>query len=327
MFGVPVLAADFEVQRREFGLKLELRLEPGQRLAVLGRSGAGKTTLLEALAGLLPVTAGEIRLDGRRLSAPGSGSTVAPGRRGIGLLRQRPGLFPHLTVLENIEYARGSSRAAATTMASRLGLGRLLQSRPLGLSGGEAQRVALARTLQSSCRLLCLDEPFSSLDRPLAREFLDLLRQELQGSATAALLVTHQLAEAQAFADQLLVIDAGRVLQAGGGRELVLHPQTPVAAELVGYQGRLRRRGEEALVHPELARPLAPGDRREALRGRCLRVRPQGARFELELEAMEGWEGRFGCLADASISPGTEVSFGEEGLACFPAIIGGDAVA
>ncbi len=313
-----MLDADFEVRRRSFGVALQAHLEPAERLAVLGRSGAGKTTAVEGLAGLLPLSRGEIQLDGRRLSsARQPGADLPPGRRGVGLLRQRPGLFPHLTVWQNIGYPEGSSPERAREAAERLGLGHLLQARPRGLSGGEAQRVALARALQTQSRLLCLDEPFNSLDRPLAEELLQLVADQLEQLGKAAILVTHRLAEAQAFADRMLVLEQGRVIQEASPRELVLHPASASVAELVGYRGRLRRGRQLMMVHPELARPLSEGEGPAVLRGRVVRVRPREARLELEMEGMEGWQGRFSCLVDGPVEPGSESAFGSQALMLF----------
>jgi len=138
-----VLVADFEVARREFSVRVQLEVAPGERVALLGRSGAGKTTTVEAIAGLLRLSRGEIHLGGRPLSsARYPAADLPPGRRGVGLLRQNPGLFPHLTVLQNIGYARGIDAAATRVAAQRLGLGALLGARPRGLSGGHSSGYA-----------------------------------------------------------------------------------------------------------------------------------------------------------------------------------------
>lgn len=314
-----MLAADFEVGRRDFTVRMEIRVEPGERLAVLGPSGAGKTTFLEAVAGLVPITAGEIWLDRRRLSSgTHPGSDIPVGRRGVGLLRQNPGLFPHLTVLDNIRYPPGATAETAFATASRMGLGTLLQARPKGLSGGEAQRVALCRTLQSEVRLLCLDEPFSSLDRPLGLELLELVRQELQDSGTAALLVTHQLQEAQAFADRVAVLDRGSLLQIGDPRELVLRPKTAVVAQLVGYRGWLRRRDQVMAIHPDRVRPAGSADESGALSGRVVGMKPEGARIDVELESVGDWLGRFHCFFDEPPQLGSRRRFQVDGAPIFP---------
>jgi len=291
-----VLAADFEVERRDFAVRIAIQLEGGERVAVLGPSGAGKTTFLEAVAGLVPLTSGEIRLDQRRLSsAARPRSDIGVGRRGVGLLRQNPGLFPHLTVLENICYPPGANPGAATAAAARMGLGTLLQARPRGLSGGEAQRVALCRTLQTGVQLLCLDEPFSSLDRPLGLELLELVRQELEGRGTGSLLVTHQLQDAQAFADRVAVLYQGSLLQVGDPRELVLRPKTALVASLVGYRGWLRRGGRLWAIHPDLVQISSAVDGDGAISGRVVGMRPDGARIDVELESEGEWVGRFHC--------------------------------
>ncbi|HVB13612.1 MAG TPA: ATP-binding cassette domain-containing protein [Candidatus Dormibacteraeota bacterium] len=313
-----MLVAEFEVTRRAFTVRMDIQVEPGERLAVLGPSGAGKTTFLEAVAGLVPLTAGEIRLDQRQLSSAARPQSDVPvGRRGVGLLRQNPGLFPHLTVLENICYPAGASAETATAAAARMGLHGLLQTRPQGLSGGEAQRVALCRTLQTTVRLLCLDEPFSSLDRPLGLELLGVLGEELRSRGMAALLVTHQLQEAQAFADRVAVLAKGSVLQVGGPRELVLRPKTAVVASLVGYRGWLRR-GEQLLaIHPDRIWPAGSAATAGALSGRVVGMKPDGARIDVELESLGDWLGRFHCSFEEPPALGSEHSFRAEAAPVF----------
>jgi ABC-type sulfate/molybdate transport systems ATPase subunit len=176
-----------------------------------------------------------------------------------------------------------------------MGLGPVLQARPKGLSGGEAQRVALCRTLQTAVQLLCLDEPFSSLDRPLGLELLELVRQELEVRGTGSLLVTHQLQDAQAFADRVAVLYRGSLLQVGDPRELVLRPKSARVASLVGYRGWLRRGGQLWAIHPDLVQLSNALDGAGAISGRVVGMRPDGARIDVELESVGEWVGRFHC--------------------------------
>jgi len=314
---VPVLVADFEVARREFSVRVNVQVRPGERVALLGRSGAGKTTTVEALAGLQRLSRGEIRLGGRLLSSAWYPTAdVPPGRRRVGLLRQDTGLFPHLTVLQNIGYAREADPAAARATAERLGLGALVGARPRGLSGGEAQRVSLARALQAKVGLLCLDEPFTSLDRPLSVELLELLRRELDGSGTSAILVTHQLEEAQAFAQRLAVLHRGEILQVADARDLVLRPASREVAELVGYRGWLSSGPQTMGLHPDRVYPVAAADDWE-ISARVVGLVPQGARIELELEAEGRWRGRFRCRSDRSAPIGELMWFACPGAPIF----------
>jgi molybdate transport system ATP-binding protein len=299
-----VLAADFEVSRRDFPVAASLQLGPGERLALLGASGAGKTTILEALAGFLPLSAGEIWMDGRLLSRAGS-RPVLPRARGVALVGGSAALFPHLTVIQNICYSPQASAALGRRHAVNLGLGRLLASRPASLSEGERRRVALARALAAGCQTLCLDEPFAALDRPLAEELLALVRELTESLPAGAILVTHRLEEAQAFADRIAVLDRGRVAQVGSARELLRRPKTPEVARMMGYRGWLRSVDTTLAVHPELSRIDGPGELRISCR--VLSCRPFGGRFDLELVAQDGWAGRLHLHHDSPVEVGTEV--------------------
>ena len=212
--GAPVLDADVEVDRREFTVRAALQVAPGERLALFGPSGAGKTTLLEVIAGLVPPRRGLISLGDRVLT-----STVPPvidlppWRRRVGLLRQNPGLFPHLSVRDNLCYAPSASPSGTelSTLASVLGIEGLLPAMPARLSGGQGHRVALGRLLLAHCDTLLLDEPYTGLDSSLRRTLTDLVGSLVRERSIPAMLVTHELADAQAFADRLAVIDRGEL--------------------------------------------------------------------------------------------------------------------
>jgi molybdate transport system ATP-binding protein len=235
-----VLDADVEVDRRHFAVRAAVSVASGERLALFGPSGAGKTTLLESIAGLVPVRRGRIVLGGRVLtSTVPPVRAVPPWQRRVGLLRQDPALFPHLSVRANLGYAptadQGGTELAA--LADTLGIGGLLAAMPAALSGGQAHRVALGRLLLAHCDALLLDEPFTGLDATLRRTLTELVARLVAARQVPSLLIAHELADAQAFADRLAIIDQGRVLQDGAPDEVVLRPATQRVAELVGYRG------------------------------------------------------------------------------------------
>jgi ABC-type multidrug transport system ATPase subunit len=235
-----VLEADAEVDRRDFTVRAALSVAPGERLALFGPSGAGKTTILEMIAGLVPPRRALILLRGRVLTSTDRPVTVIPPwRRRVGLLRQDPGLFPHLSVRANLLYGRTGSdpgaEAELAELAGVLGIDGLLDSMPARLSGGQAHRVALGRLLLSHCDALLLDEPYTGLDASLRRTLTDLVVSLVAQRGVPSILVAHELAEAQAFADRLAVLDRGQVLQAGAPGEVVLAPASRRVAELVGY--------------------------------------------------------------------------------------------
>jgi ABC-type sugar transport system ATPase subunit len=194
---------------------VSLRVETGQYAVLMGKTGSGKTTLLEAVTGLKPVRAGRVLLMGNDVTA------LKPAERGVGYLPQDLALFPTMTVREHLEFAlhvrRWDGNVAAkrvAELAALLGLGHLLDRRPEGLSGGEAQRVALGRALSFRPRVLLLDEPLSALDDETRQEMYALLRSVQRQTGVTALHVTHNLGEAKALADRLFVLKNGAIHEA-----------------------------------------------------------------------------------------------------------------
>jgi molybdate transport system ATP-binding protein len=223
--------------RQGFEVDIGITAAPGRTVAVVGPNGAGKTTFLRALAGLTRVAAGSrVVLDGTSLDG------MAPERRPIAVAFQQPMLLPRLTALENVAFgmrhrlglSRSEARARAQDWLERLAVADRSHARAHELSGGEAQRVALARALATEPRLLLLDEPLAALDATTRPKVRDELRRHLAGSPAVRLLVTHDPADATALADELLVVEAGRVTQTGSAGALAAAPATAFVAELVG---------------------------------------------------------------------------------------------
>jgi ABC-type sulfate/molybdate transport systems ATPase subunit len=287
-----VLNADVEVDRREFTVRAALQVAPGERLALFGPSGAGKTTLLEAIAGLVQPHRGLISVNGRVLTSTAPPvRAVPPWQRRVGLLRQNPGLFPHLSVRANLCYAPTAPRSGTelNSLATVLGIADLLSAMPARLSGGQAHRVALGRLLLAHCDTLLLDEPYTGLDASLRRTLTDLVSSLVAERSVPAVLVTHELTDAQAFADRLAVLDRGEVLQIGAPGEVVLRPGSRRVAELIGYLGfvpaTVPGSGEHVVagVHPERVVAGAHRDRGLVLTGMITACHPAGAGWEADL--------------------------------------------
>ena len=245
------LEARVQLSRGAFTLDVALSAAPGETIGLLGPNGSGKSTLVEALAGLLTLESGEITLDGNAIERPADRIRLAPQERPFGVMFQGLWLFPHLDVLENVAFgprARGVSRRDARSRAeqlmTRLELSALAARKPSELSGGEAQRVALARALAVEPRVLLLDEPLSALDleaRPRTRSLLQQMLQEFDG---VRLVITHDPLEALLFADRLVILENGRIVQSGPADLVRRRPLTPYVAGLSGVtllRGRLRR--------------------------------------------------------------------------------------
>jgi ABC-type Fe3+/spermidine/putrescine transport system ATPase subunit len=224
-----VVAGDFRLRN------IDLLVAEGECHAVLGPSGAGKSTLLNAVLGILPPLEGRIQLNGADI-------TRQPIElRGLGYVPQQIGLFPHLSVRDNISYsarARGLPAAQFRALMEKLveatGIGNLLERFPLTLSGGERQRVALVRALTSRPRLVLLDEPFTSLNQSLRRELWRLLRELQQQQRLTVLLVTHDLTEAYFLADRISVLMDGRIRQTGDKTTVYRLPATRDIAHFLG---------------------------------------------------------------------------------------------
>ena len=220
----------------------DLDLRAGRITCLLGPSGSGKSTLLRLIAGLEPVDAGDIRAGERVLSAPGR--TVPPESRDVGLVFQDYALFPHLSVRDNVMFGLGNLPAAerkARAMAAltEVRMADRAKSWPHSLSGGEQQRVALARTLVRRPHTVLLDEPFSGLDAHLKSEVREGLLATLKAAGAAVLLVTHDAGEALMMADDLVLMDGGRVIQSGDPQACWARPASTAAARLLGEVNRL----------------------------------------------------------------------------------------
>jgi molybdate transport system ATP-binding protein len=235
------LAAHVAVRLGSLDLDVELDIAPGEVVALLGPNGAGKTTVLRALAGLVPLDAGRIAIDGSAVDDPSADVFVEPQQRPIGVVFQDYLLFAHLSVVENVAFglrargvSRSGSRSTARSWLDRLGLSAYADERPRSLSGGQAQRVALARALATSPRLLLLDEPLAALDVGTRATVRRDLRDHLRTFVGMRLLVTHDPVDAHALADRVAVVEQGRIVQAGTLAEVAARPRSRYVAELVG---------------------------------------------------------------------------------------------
>ena len=213
---------------------VSIDVAPGEVVAVLGASGSGKSSLLRAIAGLESLVAGSVSWNGEDLAA------VPVHKRGFVVMFQDGQLFPHLSVAGNVGYALAGKprRLRERRVAELLELVGLegYGPRPVtALSGGQAQRVALARSLAANPRLLLLDEPLSALDRGLREHLVGVLDHTLRAAGVPALYVTHDQDEAFAIADRVAVLAEGRLLQVDGPAALWRHPASQEIAGFLGY--------------------------------------------------------------------------------------------
>jgi len=232
---------DALLRTRRGALDVPLVAAPGEVVVLLGPNGAGKTTALHALAGLVPLADGYARVGDVVLEDTDTGVRRPPYDRPVGLVPQDHLLFPHLSVLDNVAYGprargvpRGAARRTARAWLDRVGTGALADARPGTLSGGQAQRVSLARALATAPAVLLLDEPLAALDAQTRLAVRSELRRHLGSVQAATVLVTHDPLDAMVLADRLVVLEAGGVVQDGPPGEVVRRPRTEYVARLAG---------------------------------------------------------------------------------------------
>lgn len=235
------LDATIDVRVGGFRLDIALAVCPGETVAVVGPNGAGKTTLARVLAGLLPLDAGRITLAETVLDDTATGIFTPVEERSIGVVFQEHLLFPHLNAVDNVAFglrSRGVPTATANEQArtwlERVGLGAYHEAKPRQLSGGQAQRVALARALATEPTMLLLDEPLAALDATTRVDTRRDLRLHLQAHAGVRIVITHDPLDAAALADRIVVLEDGRLTQAGTLAEITARPRSRYVADFVG---------------------------------------------------------------------------------------------
>ncbi|SDL21281.1 ABC transporter ATP-binding protein [Tessaracoccus oleiagri] len=322
------------------GFDVDLTIAEGERVAVVGPNGAGKSTLLQLVAGSLRPTSGSVALGGREVASPTT--YLPPHRRRVAYVEQRPLLFPHLDVLENVMFgplARGVKRQAARARAvaelEATGCGDLVHRRPAQLSGGQAQRVSLARGLAFDPDVVLLDEPFAALDASVTPELRRLLRHRLHGLTT--ILVTHELLDVVTLADRIVALEDGGVVADGPVERVSASPSTQFLADLVGVNllggtvvagnrldlGVVELTGlynddlvpghhGRATVAPDaisLHRSRPEGSPRNALRGSVVAIEPRGPVVGVTVDVGQRLRASLtpAAVAELELSPGEEV--------------------
>jgi putative spermidine/putrescine transport system ATP-binding protein len=276
--------------------EVDLTVRDGSVCVVMGPSGAGKSTLLRAVAGLV-AHRGRIALDDRDLDG------VAPHRRGVGLLFQRPRLFPTMSVLDNVAYPlrvrgvpRRRRREHALALLDEVGLADRASERPGHLSGGEQQRVAVARALCFEPAVLLLDEPLTGLDVPQRRDLIELLHRVRSARRLTWVVVTHDPDDAAALGDTIAVLDRGRLVQHDTVEVMRARPRSGLVAALVDNRNLLRGEVRNGVLQVgPLKVPVSVADGRVSCTLDAGRVELEGpignaSRLEMRVEGIE-WRG------------------------------------
>ncbi len=328
--------------------RVDLQVEPGQVVALLGHSGCGKTTLLRLAAGVEVPSEGRVLIDGREVAS--ESAFVPPEQRHVGLMFQDYALFPHLSLLENVMFGltaldRRGRREEALAALHRVGLGQLAGAYPHEASGGEQQRTALARAVVPRPGILLMDEPFSGLDSRLRDSVREDTLAVLKETGATAVIVTHDPEEAMRMSDRIVLMRAGRIIQTGTAEELYGRPESLFAARFFSslneFAGRVEdgmvatplgrfdaqavRHGEAAVVairpHGIQVRPAERGAGADGVPGRVVARRFLGEVSQLEV-AVEGLDsyltarGRFG--DDLPIGADVAVSVEAQHVMVFP---------
>jgi molybdate transport system ATP-binding protein len=341
---------DARVDARSFDVSLAVA--PGETVAVLGPNGAGKSTLLDLAAGLLRADSGDAVLDHTVLfDTAGGGRFTPPHDRGVSLLAQQPLLFPQLSVLDNVAFGprsagatRAASRETARHWLAEVEALELADRRPNQLSGGQAQRIAVARALASEPRLLLLDEPLAALDVAVAPALRRMLRRVLAGRTV--LIVTHDILDAYTLADRVVVLEHGRIVDEGPTREVLERPRSPFAAGLAALNLLVGVRTERGIrlddgseIHGDSAlaagAPVAAAVRPSAVRvtleepaevnrvrGDVLDVEPRGDLVRVRAAGIAA-DVTPATAADLDLAPGSTVwfAFDPGAVAIYPLLV------
>lgn len=280
----------FEAVERRYGDTRALRgisldIAPGEVVCLLGPSGCGKTTLLRIASGIEKPSAGRVLISGREVAGPSR--FVPPEERHVGLMFQDFALFPHLTILENVAFGlkalpREEARREAHAGLARVGLGHTAQQYPHVLSGGEQQRVALARALVPRPSVVLMDEPFSGLDVQLRERLQEDTLRLLKETRATSMIVTHNPEEAMRLGDRIVVMRAGRIVQAGTLAQLYRDPVDLFVARLFSEINEIPWVVEGGALRTPVGTFQVPGIHEgEAavlcLRQRAIRLRPPGS--------------------------------------------------
>jgi molybdate transport system ATP-binding protein len=319
-------------------LDCDLSVESNVTVAVLGPNGAGKTTLLRVVAGLVPVEEGRVEVDGTLFEDTSTRTWLTPEARRVGFVFQDHGLFPHLSVLDNVAFglrARGVDRKTANARAQewieRVDLAGYAAARPAALSGGQSQRAALARILVTDPQALLLDEPLASVDASGRLELRRALREHLSTFAGVRLVVTHDPLEAASLADRVVVLEEGRVTQEGAFSDVSARPRSAWIARMAGLNllrgavsggSILLEDGSSltvatdvqgaalATIQPRavaLYRRAPDGSPRNVLRCNVAGVDPEGDRWRIRLD------GPFPLVAEVTPAAAAELRLAEGG--------------
>lgn len=270
------MSIEFSLYHSTPALALEACLPSGHITAILGPSGSGKSSVLRALAGLLQPQQQRIQVEQQLWSDSQQRYSLPTRQRSVGMVSQHYALFPHLTVLENVQMAllthsSTERRQQAQQCLQLTHIAELAQRYPAQLSGGQKQRVALARAIARRPKLLLLDEPFSAVDHITRKHLYVELKHLHQQLGNSVLLVTHDVNEAAQLASQLCVLEQGRLLQTGPTAQVLAQPHTQQAARLLGmnnlFSGELscNSQGKWSLRWGECVLRVLPPQRRSHL--------------------------------------------------------------
>ena len=284
---------ELDAVTKRFGMtvavnNVDLAIRPGEFLTLLGPSGSGKTTLLMMIAGFQDATSGDIRQDGRTITA------VPAEKRNFGMVFQGYALFPHMSVYQNIAYPLDVRKRPRSEIDARVEeMLELVQLQSYGdrlpgqLSGGQQQRVALARALCFAPKVLLLDEPLGALDKKLRVEVQAQLKDIHTRVGTTFIYVTHDQEEALSMSDRVVIMNHGEVVQVGTPEALYEQPSSVFAAGFLGKSNFLRRDGQVLALRPEKidVAPAGKGEGENKLSGTVRNITYLGSTLMLVVEA------------------------------------------